>query len=128
MAAFSTLRSKSFNERFIQFSKAYAVHRPLVQRCLNTAFIFYVLGSTYRGLSARPGSSSSSKGKGKAKDDGKETGKPPRVAVGHYSHYPNLIFITFVGRRGFLSTPDCNPPNCNPKYPIQRSATAGYAL
>lgn len=81
MAAFSTLRSQSFNERFIQFSKAYAVHRPLVQRCLNTAFIFYVLGSTYRGLSARPGSSSSSKGKGKAKDVGKEAGKPPRVAV-----------------------------------------------
>jgi ATP-binding cassette subfamily D (ALD) long-chain fatty acid import protein len=85
MAAFSTLRSKTFNERFVQFSKVYSVHRPLVQRCLNTAFIFYVLGSTYRGLSARPASSlaSKGKGKGKAKDDGKETEKPSRVAVSH---------------------------------------------
>ncbi|RDB28994.1 ATP-binding cassette sub-family D member 2 [Hypsizygus marmoreus] len=83
MAAFSTLRSKSFNERFARFSKAYAVHRPLVQRFLNLAFIIYVLGSTYSGLSTRPSSSSSKqgKGKGKAKPDANESAKPPRVAV-----------------------------------------------
>ncbi|KAF9458333.1 ABC transporter transmembrane region 2-domain-containing protein [Collybia nuda] len=81
MSAPLTLRSKSFGERFKQFSRAYTVHRPLVQRFLNAAFIFYVLGSTYRGLSARPNSSSSSTRKGKAKNDGEEVGKPPRVAV-----------------------------------------------
>ncbi|KAF8058262.1 adrenoleukodystrophy protein [Lyophyllum atratum] len=90
MAAFSTLRAKSFNERFAHFAKAYSVHRPLVQRFLNIAFVVYVLGTTYRGLASRPASSSSDagkgkgKGKGKEKADGKEqgeTGKAPRVAV-----------------------------------------------
>ncbi|KAF5377615.1 hypothetical protein D9615_005102 [Tricholomella constricta] len=92
MAAFSTLRAKSFNERFAQFAKAYSVHRPYVQRFLNIAFVAYALGTTYRGLAPRPSSSNAesgkdkrqSKGKGKGKVDDKqqsETGKPPRVAV-----------------------------------------------
>lgn len=85
MAAFSSLRVKTFNERFARFSKAYAVHRPIVQRVLNIAFIVYVLGSTYRGLSSRPKSHNPKQGKGKGKatnerQDG-ETGKAPRVAV-----------------------------------------------
>ncbi|KAG6919589.1 hypothetical protein DXG01_004253 [Tephrocybe rancida] len=85
MATFSTLRAKSFNERFSQFAKAYPTHRPLVQRFLNISFVVYVLTTTYRGLASRPASSSSSggKGKGKVNADQKQdgTGKPPRVAV-----------------------------------------------
>jgi len=83
MATFSTLRSTNFDQRFAQFTKVYVAHRPLVQRFLTTSFVFYVLGTTYRGLSARPGSSSK---KTKATADGKDLdqaarGKPPRVAV-----------------------------------------------
>lgn len=64
--------------RAAEFAKAYSKHRPLVQRGLTAGFILYVLGTTYRGLSAKPSSASSRKGKGKGKD---ESGKPPRVAV-----------------------------------------------
>lgn len=66
--------------RAAEFAKAYSNHRPLVQRGLTAGFVLYVLGTTYRGLSARPSSSSvrKGKGKGKGKDD---SGKPPRVAV-----------------------------------------------
>ncbi|KII93685.1 hypothetical protein PLICRDRAFT_171408 [Plicaturopsis crispa FD-325 SS-3] len=79
MAVLSTLRPSK--ARLAQFASFYAIHRPLVQRSLTTGFIFYVLGTTYRGLSARPVSASSQrKGKGKEKEDGKP-GKPPRVAV-----------------------------------------------
>ncbi|KAF8225804.1 hypothetical protein L208DRAFT_1425341 [Tricholoma matsutake] len=83
MAVSST---EQFKKRFAQFSKIYAVHRPLIQRCLNVALIFYALGSTYRGLSSRPPSTSSSKKTtAKPKDDEgpheTRTAKPPRVAV-----------------------------------------------
>lgn len=64
--------------RAAEFAKAYLKHRPLVQRGLTAGFILYVLGTTYRGISAKPSSASSRKGKGKGKDD---SGKPPRVAV-----------------------------------------------
>lgn len=83
MAVSST---EQFKKRFARFSKIYAVHRPLIQRCLNVALIFYALGSTYRGLSSRPPSTSSSKKTtAKPKDDEgpheTRTAKPPRVAV-----------------------------------------------
>ncbi|KAG5648252.1 hypothetical protein DXG03_006210 [Asterophora parasitica] len=86
MAAFSTLRGKSFNERFSQFAKAYSVHRSHVQRALNIAFIVYALGTTYRGLAPKSSNSATadntrSKGSGKGKGKKDERGKPPRVAV-----------------------------------------------
>lgn len=66
-------------DSFAQFASIYSQHRPVVQRALNASFIFYVLFSTYRSLSARPTpSAKSKKGKGKGKEDDK---KPPRVAV-----------------------------------------------
>jgi ATP-binding cassette, subfamily D (ALD), peroxisomal long-chain fatty acid import protein len=79
MAVLSTLRPQLI-EHLAQFTKAYAANRPLIQRCLTTGFVLYVLGNTYRGLSARPNGGANSKRVGKGK--GKETdGKAPRVAV-----------------------------------------------
>ncbi|TFY78756.1 hypothetical protein EWM64_g5256 [Hericium alpestre] len=65
-----------------RFASTYAKHRPIIQRGIITGFIFYVLGTTYRGLSARPSAPLRSK-KGKGKADGKDgdTGKPVRVVV-----------------------------------------------
>lgn len=95
MAVHSTLRS-DLQKTFAHFSKGYAKHRPVVQRILNILFALYVIGSTYRGIAARPGkppSSSSShtggggestKGKGRGKSKGGSTNdpnKPQRVAV-----------------------------------------------
>lgn len=80
----SSLRANK--ELIANFTKLYSHHRPFIQRVLNSAFILYVLGTTYRGLSARPAPSSrSSKGNGKGKADGKD-GKAPRVAV-RLAHY-----------------------------------------
>ncbi|KAF8349790.1 ABC transporter transmembrane region 2-domain-containing protein [Amanita rubescens] len=57
--------------RLSRFANAYATHRPLVQKALNIAFVFYVLASTYRSYAGRPAPSS------KKHRDGKST----RVAV-----------------------------------------------
>jgi ATP-binding cassette, subfamily D (ALD), peroxisomal long-chain fatty acid import protein len=74
--------NKHFKDRIAQLSKTYAIHRPLIQRCLNAALIFYSLGSTYRGLTSRSRNPSSSrKSVGKTNDDETQTVKPPRVAV-----------------------------------------------
>jgi ATP-binding cassette, subfamily D (ALD), peroxisomal long-chain fatty acid import protein len=81
MAVISTLRSTSLNEQFAKFAKVYTVHRPVVQRILTTGFVLYVLGTTYRGLAARPSISPSASRKGKGKETEKEGAKPPRVAV-----------------------------------------------
>ncbi|KAF8649820.1 hypothetical protein AX16_005585 [Volvariella volvacea WC 439] len=106
MAVLSTLRTDSIRERFSQFSKVYASHRPLVQKALNILFVLYVLGTTYRGFAARPaGSSSKSKGKGKGKDrgDGKDgdSGRPPRVAVDglFYQRLGSILRIVIPGIR-----------------------------
>ncbi|TFY64759.1 hypothetical protein EVG20_g5840 [Dentipellis fragilis] len=65
-----------------RLAATYSNHRPVIQRGLTAGFVLYVLGTTYRGLSARPSKPSSSrKGKGKADGKGGETGKPPKVAV-----------------------------------------------
>ena len=62
-----------------QALKAYSVHRPLVQRVLNVAFIIYILGSTYTSLSGH----SSRSGKERPKKDKRYRAavKPERVAV-----------------------------------------------
>ncbi|EGN95442.1 hypothetical protein SERLA73DRAFT_76546 [Serpula lacrymans var. lacrymans S7.3] len=83
MAILSKIRPS--DARLAQFAKTYAQHRPIVQRSLTVGFVLYVLGSTYRGLSARPASKGPSKGKGKGTVQGKdgkvESGKSTRVAV-----------------------------------------------
>jgi ATP-binding cassette, subfamily D (ALD), peroxisomal long-chain fatty acid import protein len=80
MPVFSSVRPQ-LEEHIAQFTKSYSANRPLIQRCLTTGFVLYVLGNTYRGLSARPSDPRSKKdGKGKVKED---DGRPPRVAVGN---------------------------------------------
>ncbi|KAI8995423.1 adrenoleukodystrophy protein [Trametes punicea] len=68
-------------EHIAQLANAYARHRPLVQRGLTVAFVFYVISSTYRGFSSRPAAPSapSSKRKGKGKEG--DNASKPRVAV-----------------------------------------------
>ena len=80
MAIQSTLRPSK--ERIAQLAQSYGRHRPLIQRLLTVSFVIYVVGSTWKGFSARPSStsSSSSKRKGKGKD-GEESASKPRVAV-----------------------------------------------
>jgi len=56
------------------FAATYATHRPLIQRCLTSGFVLYVLSTTYRGLSARPSKPARKGHKG-------GDGKAPRVAV-----------------------------------------------
>jgi len=130
----SLFMAVSYKERLAQFSKAYAIHRPLVQRCLNVALIFYALGSTYRGLSSRPPSSSGSKkGKRKAKDDvatqETRTAKPPRVAVSH----PQILLLPYgsmipLGRRCVLSTTINDSSDSYPKCSIKGSAAPDHAF
>ncbi|KAK7034035.1 ATP-binding cassette long-chain fatty acid transporter pxa2 [Paramarasmius palmivorus] len=101
MAVLSTLRSKELKDQLARFTKSYSAHRPLIQRLLNISFVLYVLGTTFKGLSARPARpSSSGKGKGKAKDD-KESGKPPRVAVDavFYQRLSQILRIVIPGIR-----------------------------
>jgi ATP-binding cassette subfamily D (ALD) long-chain fatty acid import protein len=76
MTIFSKLRPNDAS--LAHFSATYAAHRPLIQRCLTSGFIIYVLSTTYRGLSARP-SRPSSEEEGKVRKGG--NGKAPRVAV-----------------------------------------------
>jgi len=135
MATFSTLRSTNFDQRFAQFTKVYVAHRPLVQRFLTTSFVFYVLGTTYRGLSARPGSSSK---KTKATADGKDLdqaarGKPPRVAV-RYLCADDCLWVSdscvllFSGRCFILPATVDHPANRYSKYTIQGGFVARHAL
>ncbi|KAJ7923076.1 ABC transporter transmembrane region 2-domain-containing protein [Mycena leptocephala] len=74
-------RSQQLNQILARLSKGYTAHRPAIQRVLNAAFAFYVLGATYRGLSARPSAPKKDKGKGKGKADAKDAAKAPKVAV-----------------------------------------------
>ncbi|ETW87611.1 ABC transporter [Heterobasidion irregulare TC 32-1] len=79
MPVLSTLRpSRAY---LGQLARSYSSHRPIIQRALTTSFILYVLGTTYRGLSAKQSSSSSRKGKDNKGGKGGDAGKPPRVAV-----------------------------------------------
>ena len=83
MAVLSTQRSQALKQQLAQFSKTYATHRPAVQRALNIAFVFYVLGSTYLSLSggSRKGADDNSSKKGKSRAKKGEPGKPVKVAV-----------------------------------------------
>ncbi|THH21005.1 hypothetical protein EW146_g462 [Bondarzewia mesenterica] len=72
---------KRVQARVAQLAKTYSAHRPVVQRVLTTGFIFYVLGTTYRSLSASASSSSSSFKKGKGRANERNARRPQRVAV-----------------------------------------------
>ncbi|KAE9410674.1 adrenoleukodystrophy protein [Gymnopus androsaceus JB14] len=97
MAVLSTLRSQEFKKSLDRLSSLYLRNRPLVQRILNISFVFYVLGTTYKGFAARPASASASK---KKKSEGKE-GQPPRVAVDalFYQRLRHIISIVIPGIR-----------------------------
>jgi len=88
----TTQQRANLKDTFAQFAAVYTQHRPVVQRVLNASFIFYVLFTTYRSVSARPTPSARSKGKGKGK--GKEDDKKPaRVAVS-----PTTIRIAIIAK------------------------------
>ena len=132
-----TLTAKQIKQRFAQFSRIYALHRPLVQRCLNIALIVYGLGSTYRGLTSRPTSSPNSKKSTKTTKDNvgaqeTPTPRPPRVAV---SYLECLLppassdsCTRSLGRRCILSTTLNNSSNYYSKCSIQGSPASAHAL
>ncbi|KAK1236406.1 ATP-binding cassette long-chain fatty acid transporter pxa2 [Marasmius sp. AFHP31] len=97
MAVLSTLRRQQLKDQLALFTKTYSTHRPLVQRILNVGFVLYVLGTTSRGLSARPAKPSSKAKKGNEKD----TGKAPRVAVDavFYQRLARILRIVIPGIR-----------------------------
>ncbi|KAJ7596729.1 ABC transporter transmembrane region 2-domain-containing protein [Mycena floridula] len=92
---------KELGQQIAKFSKTYSQNRPLIQRCLNAAFICYVLGSTYKSIAARPASSSSSSKKAKAKANESKSGKAPRVAVDavFYQRLGAILRIVIPGIR-----------------------------
>ncbi|KAF5323349.1 hypothetical protein D9611_005807 [Ephemerocybe angulata] len=103
MAVLSTQQSQAVKERFAQFTKVYAAHRPAVQRTLNIAFVFYVLGSTYFSLSGGSRKSQAGDGptkKGRATKRG-EPGKPAKVAVDavFYRRLGQILRIVIPGIR-----------------------------
>ncbi|KAF8832643.1 hypothetical protein HHX47_DHR1001920 [Lentinula edodes] len=100
MAALSTSRTKEFLELLDGIFKHYAAHRPLIQRILNISFVLYVLGTTYKGFSARPAPKSQLK---RNKDAGneEEMRRPPRVAVDalFYQRLRHILRIVIPGIR-----------------------------
>lgn len=76
MTILSKLRPSDI--RLANLAANYASHRPIIQRCLTSGFVLYVLGTTYRGLSARPNKPPSTKGKRTIQGG---IGRTPRVAV-----------------------------------------------
>ncbi|KXN81130.1 ATP-binding cassette sub-family D member 2 [Leucoagaricus sp. SymC.cos] len=101
MAAFSTLRGRLAQERIARISRTYANNRPLIQGVLNISFVFYVLGTTYYGLSGGGRGGKSREGKGKSSAEGKQDGKPDRVAVDavFYQRLARILRIVIPGIR-----------------------------
>ena len=83
----SILWSTTTKAKLAHLSKTYAGNRLLVQRVLSIGFVFYVLGTTYHGLSGG-GRGRSREGKGKASGHHEE---PERVAV---CVYPIICFLS----------------------------------
>lgn len=135
MTVLSTQRSQALKQRLAQFSKIYAAHRPAVQRSLNIAFVFYVLGSTYLSLSGGPrkgaGDNNPKKGKNRAKKG--ELGKPVKVAVS--GSWAKFCFVKLkkalhgcVGRCGVLPSTGEHFADCNSRNQVKGSLAFGYAL
>ena len=79
MAVVSTVRPSK--ERLDRFTKAYAAHRPVIQRALTVSFVFYTLAASVWGISGKASSQKTrSRGKGKQKAEDRPT-KQGRVAV-----------------------------------------------
>lgn len=84
-------------KRIADLARAYATHRPLVQRGLMTSFVLYVLLASYKGVAARPSP------KGKDMDSATPTSdrekKPPRVAVDavFYNRLKAILRIVIPG-------------------------------
>lgn len=102
------LRDPVIKEKIARFTTSYTNHRPAIQRALNIFFVVYVLGTTVKGLSARPASASKGKGKGKGKESKKggkagdgDEGKPQRVAVDavFYQRLSIILKIVIPGIR-----------------------------
>lgn len=92
MEIFSKLRPSDTS--LTRFAATYATHRPFIQHCLTSGFAIYVLGTTYRGYSARPSKPSEDNGgkKGKRKEHkGTSDGKSPRVEVSN-----TLVNMSFI--------------------------------
>ena len=71
--------------RIASLAAAYSRHRPLFQRSLTAAFVFYAISTTYNGLFSNNAPSSQSgkrKGKERAQSEGEGSKRPVRVAVG----------------------------------------------
>src|SRR5882762_6301762 len=129
MAIFSKLRPSDAS--LAQFAAAYTTHRPLIQRCLTSGFVIYVLSWTYRGLSVRPSSSSGGGGdsggkNGKGRKGG--DGKAPRVAVSStyfkmsgFAQGLLMVWLTVKGRRYILSASFYNSSDCHTRLAIQGS-------
>ncbi len=133
MTVLSTLRQRS-HPSLAAFANTYATHRPLIQRILTAGFIANVLASTFRSLStpSRPSPPSTSKGKGKAREQppSAEAGKPPRVAV--CAHLLDWLYsfdsLVPLGRRRVLSEALSDPPARNPGSPLKGGPSARHAL
>lgn len=93
----STLWSTTTKAKLAHLSKTYAGNRLLVQRVLSIGFVFYVLGTTYHGLSGG-GRGRSREGKGKASGHHEE---PERVAVDaiFYQRLSRILRIIIPGIR-----------------------------
>ncbi|KAH7883863.1 ABC transporter transmembrane region 2-domain-containing protein [Phlebopus sp. FC_14] len=74
MAAVSKLRPS--DKQLADYARAYAAHRPLVQRGLMIGFVLYVLLTSYKGIAARPPPKLN-----KGKDPSFKDSKSARVAV-----------------------------------------------
>ena len=89
--------------RIASLAAAYSRHRPLFQRSLTAAFVFYAISTTYNGLFSNNAPSSQSgkrKGKERAQSEEGDPKRPVRVAVGIcvVSLITQIIeFATFVG-------------------------------
>jgi hypothetical protein len=106
MAILSTLRSSNINKQLAKAAQVYVKHRPVVQKTIVTGFVLYVLGTTYRGLSARSSSPPSAHKKGKGKAGGKSDGKSPRVAVSFPTRHLYL-YSRPINRLTHCSTSGC---------------------
>lgn len=62
-----------------KFTAAYSRNRPLIQRVFNIGFTLWIVGGTYRGLSAKKDPGRARPTRSRKNDDGST--KPPRVQV-----------------------------------------------
>lgn len=82
-----------------KFVAAYSRNRPLIQRVFNIGFALWIIGGTYRGLTAKSkGGVERARSRKKEKDS---AGKPPRVQVDalFYQRLRSILRIVIPGVR-----------------------------